>query len=238
MSSSPPTDAVKDDHKKQEEAETQERGTRKRKKSEAETESEHEIDSAAKNDLPNKEGDGKNWKRIMANRKSARESRLRRIKYMETLEKSVEELTKENTQLLRENQAMARENFALRQQVAGISDPSMMDPSSFRPQSLVMGARGSYGAASAGTQGLLNGEGAAGSRLPGAMSPSRTGLSAASRSSLAGMDMTHPSLANVNPLIPPVQDDQFTLEMMRRRRTQAGSSQEEEKLLEIMRGRR
>jgi hypothetical protein len=247
--SSPPKDPTKTNET---EEKAQAKESRKRKQSDLE----HSNDSND-DELPtNAKGDGKNWKRIMANRKSARESRIRRIKYMETLETSVEELTRENTALLRENQILARENFALRQQHGmgggggnfGLMDASTgRDEASYRQAGLPMGARAG--------QGLLPYEGAA--RFPGvSMSPSRTSIPA-SRSALTRpvLDMPHHGLdmpmessgfrsatqSMPSSLPRPTVADQYgTLEMIRNRRTQNSipnpmPSEEEQRLLNLMR---
>lgn len=57
--------------------------------------------------------DGRNWTRVMANRRSARESRERRKKRMDFLEKAFETLTKENAEVV-------RENCSLRQQISSL----------------------------------------------------------------------------------------------------------------------
>lgn len=230
------------------------------KKAEAgESRKRKQPDSEPSNDpnSPAKEGDVKNWKRIMANRKSARDSRLRRIKYMETLEKSVEELTRENTDLIRENQALTRDNFILRQQHGmggGGGNVGMMDASagrdeaSYRQSGPPMGTRAG--------QGLLPGEGAA--RYPVGMSPSRTGI-AASRSALTRpvLDMPHPgfdmpmepsgfrsAMQTMPSSVPrPTAADQYggTMDMIRNRRTQnmipnpSIPSEEEQRVLNVMR---
>lgn len=234
------------------------------KKAKAEESKKRKQPDSETSDEPNEQvpegarGDGKNWKRIMANRKSARESRIRRIKYMETLETSVEELTRENTDLLRENQALARENFLLRQQHGmgggggnvGLTDASAgRDEASYRQPGLPMGVRAG--------QGFLPGEGAA--RFPGVMSPSPTRI-AASRSALTRpvLDMPHPRLDMPMPMEPPgfrsamqtmpssvprhTSAEQYgdTLNMIRNRRTQniipnPMPSEEEQRLLNIMR---
>lgn len=174
---------------------------------------------------------GKNWKRIMANRKSARESRIRRIKYMETLETSVEELTRENTALLRENQMLARDNFALRQQLGGMG-AGMMDGST-------SGDADAYRQAHLARAGA-SGEGAAG--LSSMMSPNRPSM--ASRTALArsALDMPHPMMEHTG--FRPQDDRLNTLAMIRRRQEQntipslpppAPPTEEEQRLLNIMR---
>jgi len=248
-SSTSPDVADKDasDEEKKPEAKDRESESRKRKNHEdSGTESEESSSGAASQQQDGKPA--KNWKRIMANRKSARESRIRRIKYMETLEKSVEELTRENTALLRENQLMARENFALRQQVASIAHETTADAAFRQPGFSAMGARGAFGAA----------EGPP--RLPPVLPPNRTSL-AASRSALSRpiLDMPHPGLdipptagyrGTMPPMplplpmpMPPVgmnaEGDQFALEMMRRRRKpHAPPTEEEKQLIDMMRRRR
>jgi bZIP transcription factor len=57
--------------------------------------------------------DGRNWRRIMANRRSARESRERRKKRLDFLEKTFQELSQEHALVLRENRA-------LRQQISSL----------------------------------------------------------------------------------------------------------------------
>jgi hypothetical protein len=218
---------------KKQKARIEESGGRKRKMSE-DTESEssraQEADCGEESKYPN---DGKNWKRIMANRKSAHESRLRRIKYMETLEKNVEALTQENTALLRENSLLARENFALRQRLAPTVMDTPMNAASLHQPSLTMGTQGPFGGAGPGLPpGTRSGGGVA--RLPPVLSPTRL---AASHSALARpvMDLTHPgfgippvgSLHGAMPRqMPPVPGEHFNLEMARRRRLAASRLEE------------
>lgn len=170
---------------------------------------------------------------------------------METLEKSVEELTRENTSLLRENQSMAREIYALRQQLVGggaVADPSALgDAASLRQSALTMGARGGAFGLSAGLLAASEGASTTARLSAGITSPSRSSLTAASRSALvapSSMDMaTFGGLGNMH-MMPPVQDDQLTLEMIRRRRAAlaatapAPPSEEEQQLLDAMRRRR
>jgi bZIP transcription factor len=63
----------------------------------------------------------KKMKRILANRKSARESYQRRKRMFSELETTVTTLTKSNTELMRENQSLRQEIMALRQQL-GVSN--------------------------------------------------------------------------------------------------------------------
>lgn len=246
-----PSATAKKMPERQEEVMDQDNGARKRKKSDISESSEQhdQNDPEAKQ----KEKDAKNWKRIMANRKSARESRLRRIKYMETLEKSVEELTKENTALLRENQMMANENFRLRRQLASLGAPTNEPPSaSMADDGLppVGAAAGrSLGATSAGSgQGFLGGtEGSVGGMGLPSGGPSRPSFVASRGGGLgaSSLDM-HPGLSSLNPMLAPVQDEQqLALDMIRRRMAVAQaqaphppSIEEEQQLIEMMRRRR
>ena len=255
MSSSPTQNtSIKEvpDEDMKPQADSEENAARKRKApddSSATASEQDESEPSAQDDDEKKEPpkDGKNWKRIMANRKSARESRIRRIKYMETLEKSVEELTKENTALLRENQAIARENFALRQQVASLLDPSGAgDSTSFRQPVLPMGPRGTF---SPTRQGLLPPDGRMSGGSMGMPFHGAASLAAA-RSSLTrpvldiarpGMDMPPSGLRDLPPMLPPGPHDDQLLEMMRRRRPPLPppSAEEDGRLLQdILRRRR
>ena len=59
------------------------------------------------------ESDARNWRRVMANRRSARESRERRKQRLEYLEKALEALSREHAEVVRENRL-------LRQQISSL----------------------------------------------------------------------------------------------------------------------
>ena len=62
---------------------------------------------------PASDGSVRNWRRVMANRRSARESRERRKKRLDFLEKTFQELSQEHALVLRENRS-------LRQQISSL----------------------------------------------------------------------------------------------------------------------
>jgi hypothetical protein len=66
---------------------------------------------------PEKRKEVRKMRRVMANRRSARESRERRKKLLTDLQESVESLSSENANL-------SKENMALRQELAGLIEQS------------------------------------------------------------------------------------------------------------------
>merc|ERR1711935_452714 len=68
----------------------------------------------------------RNMRRIMANRKSARESRERRKKLLTDLQDSVQTLTTDNTTLTKENLSLRRELATLIKQSGGTSALGMI----------------------------------------------------------------------------------------------------------------
>jgi len=75
---------------------------------------------------PDKRREVRKMRRVMANRKSARESRERRKKLMVDLQDSVESLTVENDQLKSENVTLRAELASLIEQSGGTATVSMM----------------------------------------------------------------------------------------------------------------
>lgn len=70
---------------------------------------------------PEKRREARKMRRIMANRKSARESRERRKKLLTDLQQSVETLTSENSSVTKENLALRRELVTVIRQSGGVS---------------------------------------------------------------------------------------------------------------------
>jgi hypothetical protein len=115
---------------------------------------------------------GRNWRRVMANRRSARESRERRKKRMDVLEKAVEALTTENAEVVRENRSLQHQIFSLlphvdmasyrRQQQHDLSMMAAASASQFVP----MGGIGGLGVGLGGVG--LGGAGMGGAGLGGA----------------------------------------------------------------------
>lgn len=70
------------------------------------------------------ESDAKKMKRVLANRRSARESYQRRKKMFSELESAVTTLTKENAELAEENKKLRRQVMTLHQQL-GLSNTAM-----------------------------------------------------------------------------------------------------------------
>ena len=72
---------------------------------------------------PDKRREARKLRRVMANRRSARESRERRKKLLTDLQDSVESLTAENASLTKENLALRKELASLLQQsgLAGVN---------------------------------------------------------------------------------------------------------------------
>ena len=75
---------------------------------------------------PEKRREARKMRRIMANRKSARESRERRKKLLTDLQESVHTLTNDNTTLTKENLSLRRELATLIKQSGGTSALSMI----------------------------------------------------------------------------------------------------------------
>ena len=77
---------------------------------------------------PEKRREARKMRRIMANRKSARESRERRKKLLTDLQESVETLTSENSSVTKENLALRRELVTVIRQSGGVSALQGMIP--------------------------------------------------------------------------------------------------------------
>jgi len=75
---------------------------------------------------PEKRREARKMRRIMANRRSARESRERRKKLLTDLQDSVETLTTDNTTLTKENLSLRRELASLIEQSGGTAALSMI----------------------------------------------------------------------------------------------------------------
>jgi len=75
---------------------------------------------------PEKRREARKMRRIMANRKSARESRERRKKLLTDLQDSVQTLTTDNTTLTKENLSLRRELSTMIKQSGGTSALSMI----------------------------------------------------------------------------------------------------------------
>ena len=75
---------------------------------------------------PEKRREARKLRRIMANRKSARESRERRKKLLTDLQESVHTLTNDNTTLTKENLSLRRDLATLIKQSGGASALSMI----------------------------------------------------------------------------------------------------------------
>lgn len=75
---------------------------------------------------PEKRREVRKMRRVMANRRSARESRERRKKLLTDLQESVESLTSDNANLTKENLALRRELAALIEQSGGAASLSMI----------------------------------------------------------------------------------------------------------------
>lgn len=87
---------------------------------------------------PEKRREVRKMRRVMANRRSARESRERRKKLLTDLQESVESLTSDNANLSKENLALRRELAALIEQSGGAASVSMIP----NIQSLLQGGQG------------------------------------------------------------------------------------------------
>mmetsp|Transcript_18839 Transcript_18839/g.52633 ORF Transcript_18839/g.52633 Transcript_18839/m.52633 type:complete len:146 (+) Transcript_18839:129-566(+) len=75
---------------------------------------------------PEKRREARKMRRIMANRRSARESRERRKKLLTDLLDSVQTQTNDNTLLTKENFALRRELITLVEQSGGVASLSMI----------------------------------------------------------------------------------------------------------------
>ena len=75
---------------------------------------------------PEKRREARKMRRVMANRKSARESRERRKKLLTDLQDSVQMLTADNSTLTKENLALRREMVTVIRQSGGISALGMI----------------------------------------------------------------------------------------------------------------
>ncbi|KAG7371197.1 bZIP transcription factor [Nitzschia inconspicua] len=75
---------------------------------------------------PEKRREARKMRRVMANRRSARESRERRKKLLSDLQESVESLTSDNTVLTKENLSLRRELASLIEQSGGAASLSMI----------------------------------------------------------------------------------------------------------------
>lgn len=75
---------------------------------------------------PDKRKEVRKMRRVMANRRSARESRERRKKLLTDLQESVENLTSENANLSKENTALRQELASLIEQSGGASSLGML----------------------------------------------------------------------------------------------------------------
>ena len=88
-----------------------------------------DLDDGDLNDFeldPEKRREVRKMRRVMANRRSARESRERRKKLLTDLQESVESLTSENANLTKENLALRRELATLIEQSGGANALSMI----------------------------------------------------------------------------------------------------------------
>ena len=92
---------------------------------------------------PDKRREVRKMRRVMANRRSARESRERRKKLLTDLQESVESLTSENATLTKESIALRRELASLIEQSGGASSLSMIP----NIQGLLQGTQGLAGLA-------------------------------------------------------------------------------------------
>jgi bZIP transcription factor len=75
---------------------------------------------------PEKRREVRKMRRVLANRRSARESRERRKKLLSDLQESVESLTSENTTLTNENLSLRRDLATLIEQSGGAASLSMI----------------------------------------------------------------------------------------------------------------
>lgn len=94
-----------------------------------EAEDDANIGSDEHNDFeldPEKRREARKMRRIMANRRSARESRERRKKLLTDLQDSVQTLTNDNTVLTKENFSLRRELITLVEQSGGVASLSMI----------------------------------------------------------------------------------------------------------------
>lgn len=123
---------------------------------------------------PERRKEARKMRRVMANRRSARESRERRKKLLLDLQESVESLTTENAELSKENLTLRQELASLVEQAGGVASLSMIPNIqsllqstqglaglSVQTPSVASGATGSTGG-TAGTSGSNSVQGAAG----------------------------------------------------------------------------
>jgi hypothetical protein len=97
---------------------------------------------------PEKRREVRKMRRVMANRRSARESRERRKKLLSDLQESVESLTSENANLTKDNLGLRRELAGLIEQSGGAASLSMIP----NIQSLLQSTQGLSGLALPGAQ--------------------------------------------------------------------------------------
>jgi hypothetical protein len=90
---------------------------------------------------PDKRREVRKMRRVMANRRSARESRERRKKLLTDLQESVESLTSENKSLTKENLSLRRELASLIEQAGGQGSLNMIP----NIQGLLQGTQGLAG---------------------------------------------------------------------------------------------
>ena len=90
---------------------------------------------------PDKRREVRKMRRVMANRRSARESRERRKKLLTDLQESVESLTSENASLTKENLSLRRELASLIEQSGGSASLNMIP----NIQGLLQGTQGVSG---------------------------------------------------------------------------------------------
>ena len=98
---------------------------------------------------PDKRREVRKMRRVMANRRSARESRERRKKLLTDLQESVENLTSENASLTKENLQLRRELASLIEQAGGAAALSSIP----NIQGLLQGTQGLSGLTSFGNSG-------------------------------------------------------------------------------------
>lgn len=117
-----------------------------------------ELASADLNEFeldPEKRREVRKMRRVMANRRSARESRERRKKLLTDLQESVESLTSDNANLSKENLALRRELATLIEQSGGAASLSMIP----NIQSLLQSTQGQSGLAMPGGAAMGNVDG-------------------------------------------------------------------------------
>lgn len=111
--------------------------------SELTAEEQVDADSNAVELDPEKRRDVRKMRRVMANRRSARESRERRKQLLTDLQDSVESLTSENSSLTKDNLALKRELAELIEKSGGIAALSSIP----NLQSLLQSTQGLSGVA-------------------------------------------------------------------------------------------